>query len=676
MEDNLLVRRSIAGIALIFALIVGFSFGYLLANPFEDTVKVFRYPLDGFLALTDSTGGEIAQFESQEEFEEYMAASQSLGYKGFGGGMERTMAQTELIGIDSGSFGLSKTQDIGSGGMGGSSVPSRVSDTNVQVFDIDEADILKTNGQQLFYSTSNGYFRGTPEPFFDEMNIKSIAPPRETGGIKIVDAFPPAELSLAAEIDIQGEMFLAGDNLIVNFNREIVAYNVTDTNNPVEDWSIQFEDRSYLVTSRLYGDELYLITRTRSYSPVCPITPLTSERGDMIVNCTDVYHPVAPASVDSTYSIVKVNAENGEVLDQVSFVASYDSASIYMSKDSIYLTYNQQADILKFTIGFMLENDDLYPQSVIEQLIRVNNYDLSNQSKIVEMETIMNKWMMSLSNDDRLRFENEMENRMTDYFKDHARELEQTNIVKIDVDNLKIKANGQVPGRLLNQFSLDEYNGNLRVATTIGERSFGESMNDIYVLNSKMGVIGSVENLGLDERIYSVRFLGDMGYVVTFKQIDPFYILDLSDPKNPKMTGELKIPGYSSYLHPIAENRILGIGEEDRKVKVSLFDVSDKTNPREIAKYSLDEYWSEAGNNHHAFLADSKFKVFFIPGGKGGYIFSYANDKLELTKAIAGYNVKRAMFIDDYFYIVGDEGVKVYNENDWLEINSLDFNKR
>ena len=164
-----------------------------------------------------------------------------------------------------------------------------------------------------------------------------------------------------------------------------------------------------------------------------------------------------------------------------------------------------------------------------------------------------------------------------------------------------------------------------------------------------------------------------MAYVVTFRQIDPFYVLDLSNPSKPELKGELKIPGYSSYLHPLTNDSILGIGKEGSKVKLSLFDVSDPSDPQEVSKYMLDEYWSEAVNNHHAFLLDKKHGIFFIPGGKGAYIFSYDDNKLTLTKALSKTGIKRALYIDDYLYIIGNTEISVINENDWTEVNNLEL---
>ena len=204
-------------------------------------------------------------------------------------------------------------------------------------------------------------------------------------------------------------------------------------------------------------------------------------------------------------------------------------------------------------------------------------------------------------------------------------------------------------------------------------RGTGESANDVYILDENLEITGSVKDLGLTERIYSARFIADKGYLVTFRQVDPFYVLDLSDPKNPELKGELKIPGYSSYLHPITKDKILGIGKEGSQVKISLFDVESPENPSELAKYTLNEYWSDILNTHHAFLLDKKHEIFFLPGSKGGYIFSYEGNQLKLTRAVSDIRARRAIYINDYLYIIGDDKIAVLNEIDWEKVNELEF---
>ena len=180
-------------------------------------------------------------------------------------------------------------------------------------------------------------------------------------------------------------------------------------------------------------------------------------------------------------------------------------------------------------------------------------------------------------------------------------------------DKTEYKASIDVEGHLLNQFAMSEHNGNLRVATTTGTPwGFDESNESVVTVieisDEGLTEVGRVGGMGKGERIFAVRFIGDLGYVVTFRQTDPFYTLDLSEPKTPKVRGELKITGYSGYLHPIEENLILGIGQEATEegvttgTKAALYDVEDLGDPKVISIWSPGSGRSSAEWNRHAFL--------------------------------------------------------------------------
>jgi len=192
-----------------------------------------------------------------------------------------------------------------------------------------------------------------------------------------------------------------------------------------------------------------------------------------------------------------------------------------------------------------------------------------------------------------------------------------TNIHMFDItdpDGATYVASGKVPGRLLNQFSLGEWEGDLRVAVTEGDvwwPTGEESSSSVIVLRpegSELVEVGSVEGLGVTEQIFSVRFLGDTAYVVTFRQVDPLFVIDLSDPTEPTVAGELKIPGFSSYLHPIGDGLVIGVGSDASEegfvegAKVSLFDVSDPEDPTEIDSWVMRNAESSVGWDHRGFL--------------------------------------------------------------------------
>ncbi len=634
---------------------------------------------------------DVGKFASESEFENYLSQAMEMVDDYYRVGTITRELTAPLPEMD-----ISMPAPIAQ-----EAAPERYSETNIQVEGVDEPDIVKTDGINIYASIEAPYYRIMPEPMpvpmleaedlseeavFPEISRDYVMPPRQRESeTKIIKAFPVDDLELTSKIDRAGNLLLKDDTLVIFGRDRIFGYDIKERENPQEKWEIELDSRTQFAGARAYKDTIYLITssRVQSHRP-CIIEPLIINGKPLEISCTEIYHPRAIIPADTTYSVVAVDMESGEAQNNISFIGSAQNSVIYVSLENIYLSYYRQKPVYEFmTDFFRVECKDLVPEDVLTRLYKLEEYDISSRAKMVEFEVIIEEWMNSLDEDEKMRVETELTNRMPDYYERNMRKLEITGIVKIGTEDLEIRATGSVPGHLLNQFAMDEHEGNLRVATTIGERSRFRTFvprrtgfitaNDVYVLDESLEQIGSVKDLGLEERIYSARFLGDMGYVVTFREIDPFYVLDLSDPYNPEMKGELKIPGYSSYLHPISEDLILGIGREDWNVKASLFDVSDPYDPREIDKYFIDESWSEILNNHHAFLLDSKHEIFFLPGRKGAYIFSFAGNKISLERTVKETQVKRALYIDDYLYIIGAEKVVVLDQQTWERVKELDL---
>ncbi|HEY4699622.1 MAG TPA: beta-propeller domain-containing protein, partial [Nitrososphaerales archaeon] len=193
--------------------------------------------------------------------------------------------------------------------------------------------------------------------------------------------------------------------------------------------------------------------------------------------------------------------------------------------------------------------------------------------------------------------------------------------ISINKGTMKIEATGVVTGRVLNQYSLDEFEDHLRIATTSSAFSPEGSgfSNNVYILNQKLETVGTLEDLAPGEQIYSARFMGAKGYLVTFKNVDPLFTLDLSNPQAPKVLGKLKIPGYSNYLHPFDANHIIGIGKDTveskqgdfalyQGVKVSLFNIADVNNPKEVSQLIIGDRGTDSAalSDPHAFLFGSR----------------------------------------------------------------------
>lgn len=645
----------------------------------------------------------VKKFTSEADFKEYL--DKGLGARDLGFG-QRSLLEAP---------GQALT-------MEDAAAPSRVSETNVQVAGIDEPDIVKTNGKEIYFSPEPsfgilpGAERGTPSMILpddpvdgdvfreeaesssseapgsgsggvtaEEPVMRSIAPPPTPAlGTKVVKAFPANEISELAKIDKQGELFLHEDTLVVLSGRELLGYDIGNPEKPELKWTNTLESGSSLEASRLFDGKIYAVTKSSiDKGNPCPVKPMVAAEDDVSIACKDIYHPAEAVAVDVTYTAMVLDPGTGSVEQQVAFVGSAMTSTVYVSQTSIYVTYLFSDSVLKFFTGFLTENEELFPAELSEKVERLEGYEISENSKLFELNMIFQTYFNSLDEKQMAEMAEQFEKRGGEYYTEHKRDFEKTGIVKIELEKLRVTANGDVPGSLLNQFSLDEHEDHLRVATTIGDGggfglglSFGfgvseTSANDVYVLDEDLKRVGEVLDLGKGERIFSARFIGDEGYMVTFRQIDPFFVLDLSDPKQPRVKGELKIPGFSSYLHPVSDDEVLGTGQEGAQVKISFFDVSSPDTPREKDKYLLDEGWSDVLSNFHAFMLDSKHEIFFIPGSGAGYVFSYGNDKLELKKKVDGVRARRALYIDDFLYVIGDDMIVVLDETNWETINEL-----
>jgi len=314
-----------------------------------------------------------------------------------------------------------------------------------------------------------------------------------------------------------------------------------------------------------------------------------------------------------------------------------------------------------------------------------------------------------------------------------------TDVFKFALDQGRVtyKGKGEVPGTTLNQFSMDEYEGHFRIATTRGEawRSDNNtSKNNVYILDGGLNTVGKLEGIAPGERIYSVRFMGSRGYMVTFKQVDPLFVIDLKNPQSPKILGALKIPGYSNYLHPYDENHIIGFGKDTielapkdwqgkpmesmafyQGMKMAIFDVSDVRNPVEkfVAKIGDRGTDSDLLWNHKALLFAKDKNLLAFPvtvmqvegssvdaGGipayghfafQGAYVYNIdlvkgftlkgrithltGDDYLKAGNSWydGSKNIDRILFIDDALYTLSKQTIRAHQIATLKEINSLEI---
>jgi len=644
---------------------------------------------------------ELENFESYDGFTEYLQGNYD------------NSARTFWLGSSDQSLALGKIDDMDGivvpmeESSGGESVD--YSETNIQVAGVDEPDIVKTDGLYLYIVSNNK--------------------------VIIVKAFPAEEADIISEIIFNDtltieNLFISNKRLVVfaqTYHQPILMktemmvdedssfdwYSSPDTYIKIYDLENIAEPamiKEIVVggsfsAARLIGDYIYVITTQYSYDVgyyldedeyVIPRLLVDDEVNEVALS--DIFYVDLPEKSNTVTNILSVNIhdESEEIQEKIFLLGN--GQTLYVSKNNIYVTYSTQY----YDYDFLYEILDemlipILPEEITSQLEIVKTLTLEDYQKETITQWILQNYVSTMDQET-----------LNNIAQQVSKRTERTIIHRISISNGQIEyiAQGDVPGFVNNQFSLSEYNQNLRISTTLqgwmlrGYFSNIESQNNVYILDMNLDIVGSVEDLASGEQIYATRFIGDTCYLVTYRQIDPFFVIDLSDPTNPEVLGELKIPGFSTYLHPYDDNHIIGIGRNGSNVKISLFDVTDTSNPLELSNYEIinsnNEWgWSEstALYEHKAFLFDKEKNLLVIPAGiyykQSAYVFDVSveqgivfrdnishdceeaeqqNDKWYYYYD-CGNSIKRTLYIDDVLYTISDNMVKM-NELESLTVKN------
>lgn len=619
---------------------------------------------------------EIKKFASADELNEYIESADDGGTYDFFGAEVQTLTEPQLA-----------RESAVQQSAGASAGASDYSATNIQVEGVDEADIVKNDGKYVYTVSGEN--------------------------VVIVNAFPPDGMEIASLINLSdrspSQIYVNGDRLVVfgnYYNKTQITYiniyDISDRTDPVLEESVELNG-SYS-DSRMTGNYVYTIITTPVYRTGGGIdVPIFSPQQ---IGFPDIYYFDTPDISYQFTNILAINVKDGSVGNKAFLTGR--SSSLFVSKDNIYLVYQK-----RFDAGTLFDRvlDEIIlpaaPEDVADSISEIRNSDMEDQRKSREISRVLGEWMENMGPDEAERLQKAFEEKYESIQKEIAKEADKSIVHRISVDNgnIEYKTKGEVPGHPLNQFSMDEHDGYFRIATTT---SFsGASLNHMYVLDMNMNIVGKLEDLAEGERIFSARFMGDRAYLVTFVRVDPLFVIDLSDPRNPKVLGELKIPGVSDYLHPYDENHIIGIGRSAddsegrvrfKGIKLSLFDVSDVNDPKEVGKYEIGDRGtnSEALNDHKAFLFSKEKNLLVIPvlladepyrySWQGAYVFSLTpEDGFALRGRVTHDNgtenryffspnaVRRSLYMEDVLYTVSGKSLKANSLADMSEIKSVEL---
>ncbi|MFT4308286.1 MAG: beta-propeller domain-containing protein [Candidatus Woesearchaeota archaeon] len=541
-------------------------------------------------------------------------------------------------------------------------------DTNVQVEGVDEADILKTDGNHLYTIVGRSVAIIKTLPSNETEQIASIAFDWNPHGLFLKDDL----------------LYVIGSEWDTRTYTIVVGYDVTDPTTPERVFESRIEG-SY-VTGRS-TDRVYVVSQSApDYLRPMPM-PIIHEAG--VERTVDIGRIMLPRPVDNARFVTISEIQPDGAIDATS-VISEGYPTVYASERAIHLAMGRQ--INQWTIRQEQMRTAMEPHltaddgDLIRRIEATDEDILSHSEKRMRIDRVISHRLASFERSERERIQDLVERNVKEELERHE-SFEYTNLIEVPYATLRASEPVEIRGTVNNQFSLDEHDGVLRVATTTNPRwSLGEGVNDManHVYTIRDGrVLDSVHGLGPGERIYSARYLDDRLYMVTFREVDPFFAIDLSDPERIEVLGELKIPGFSRYLHAYSENMIIGLGRDasetgvQRGLKVSLFDVSDPSRPRELTNWISDErhVHSAAEWEHKAFLLDKRNDLLVIPisGSRnwvqpvigrderstpeqrdgGALIFTIREDSIELRGLVAhpGWSgVERSLVIEDALY--------------------------
>lgn len=632
--------------------------------------------------------------------------------------------------------------------MAQATISNRVtSDTNTQVSGVDEADFVETDGRFIYVARGGGL------TIFDTADQLSAVSELALSGNVVGEFLSGDRLTVITQSGYGGGWYggisplirvadFAGSFAPGRWNPQttVTVFDVSDRSAP--SIASQTTLDGNFRDARAVNGTVYVVLES-SFNlpePLYTDAPVIPDETEGVITDPVEDEPLVVDAVSEK--------DNGESSDAISFIVgrpvrwgwwnptiianrTYESFDDYVARVGDQLTnlslphaYSVGADGSTTDLGPLTSEENIVrPHSDNQQsLLTVVSIDAANAS--ADSGVASSAGLMTSYGSTVYMTHDALYVATTEYHYDQLGSSTDTRIDRFSVDgtNVTWQACGVVPGTLLNQFAMDEQRGYLHVATHTWAQHWvpsdspdftneawawanghyvTQNENGVYVLDMEgdtLDEVGSVTGLAPGEQLYAARFIGDMAYLVTFLQTDPLFALDLSDPANPTLQGELVIPGFSNYLQSVGEGLLLGIGQEREagtwhsRLHVSLFDVTDGTNLTQIARQFLDEsaQWSssDAQYDHHALLYSAEDGLLVLPVNGGGFVKETGNYHFEQLLAVlhidangievlgeihSSQAVFRTLRIDNVLYAVSESGVTAYSLEDFSAIGQADL---
>src|SRR5437016_1519197 len=596
------------------------------------------------LILAAPSAHGMVRFSSYQDLERFLLTRSNCGPTYY----RQYHRQVNTFGLQNQGAAFPAALDAGSATQTSSvnSAPSH-SETNNQVAGVDELDTVKTDGQYI-YTVSNNT-------------------------VVIVSAYPVTNAQLVSRISILNQtidgIFLSGNRLAIVSEAPRTVYNMYGA----------------CGISTFVGGSTRPAYRTSYYLPIRPQVQNTS------ISVYDLTNRSSP----SLQTMVTIN---GTFIGarQIGTFAYLVTSTPAWANQTLPLTVVNGRQMQ--TVATQVFHSDISDRAFSYTTILALDTNQDNPAPTVET------YLLGTSNTIYVSLTNIF---LTQPIWD-GQSGTVLHRISVNGSSVKYEATGTVPGHVLNQYSMDENQGYFRVATS--SSGFGSSLEtNVYVLNENLGTVGRLEGLSPGELFYAARFMGDRAYLVTYHNTDPLYVLDLHNPSSPTVMGSLIVAGYSDFLQPYDQTHLIGIGKVGvhTTVKVSLFNVTDPTNPVETATYTTSSWYSDspALNDAKAVLFDKTNSLLVIPidgsqyayypvtststgqcsTGSSAYVFKGTSETLTLRGTVthqtldnplscsSEYNISRELFIGGVLYTISDAMIKLNSLTDLTQLGSVNL---
>ncbi len=596
---------------------------------------------------------------------------------------------------------------------------SRISTTNIQVEGVDELDIVKTNGRVIAVASHNKVFVVD----VDRRGVASIININISGNDNIRGLFLVSNrLIIIVEHYVARPIAIAlglGKQIVIPTgitNTSILIYNIEDMHSP--GMLSRYSITGRVLSARLVDNYVYLVTQLPLYREHV-VVPLVNGVPIPVENI-GIVDPLP----NSYTNIMAININSLE-MSVYSFLTG-SSSWMYMSLERLYIAAGESYDIPRAYIELFKIAIKYLPGDIAKEISEA--LDIGNITRCYDTFT---KYISSLDPGKRAELIKLLQRDL-----EAIQFTQKTRFYVFNVNGTNIKYRGSfsIPGVLLDQFAMEEMDKYFIVATTstnitikmnvyetpvaqapkeivvvecsrgicttrtltpatVGREEVekpstsqvniyvymapvGETRNNVYTIRlNNLSMAGRLEGLAQGERVYAARLIKNTFFLVTFRNVDPLFAIDITDPEKPRVLGYLKIPGFSEYLHPIDKDRLLGIGVENNGLKISIFNISDPTRMNVISEIKIPNSWSPIFSDHHAFTLDPDYKTFYIPiwlyRGSSIIAISYKEDILKLKKVLDHENALRVVYIGNKTFTISLNSIKIFDAEKLEELGTI-----